>query len=54
MGLGLEPEFLGEGGSISDLSCWGIFVLLNISLSRVKEIVGKVGWSSKMGIGVED
>jgi hypothetical protein len=32
---------LGEGRSISDFSCWGIFVLLNISLSRVKEIVEK-------------
>jgi hypothetical protein len=42
VGLGLGPEFLGEGRSISDLSCWGIFVLFNISLSRVKGIVGKI------------
>jgi hypothetical protein len=42
VGLGLGREFLGEGRSISDFSCWGIFVLLNISLSRVKEIVRKI------------
>ena len=41
-GIGLGAGIFGGGWEHCDLSCWGIFVLFNISLSRVKRIVRKI------------